>query len=99
VDRVVELQALAQMHIAKADERLARADERFAKIEQENHERWARLDEERRRVERELRNEIAETKAVLQTLVKIVTGLPDAVREKIGFAVPRQAPPPSTATP
>ena len=68
VERLIELQALAQMQIAKADERLAHADERFARIEQEGNERFRRLEQ------------------AFATVMRMLEGLPDAVREKIGFA-------------
>jgi len=51
LERLIELQALMQMQITKADERMARwdermarSDERFAKLEQELNERFARID-------------------------------------------------------
>ena len=68
VERLIELQALAQMQIAKADERLAHADERFARMEQEGNERFRRLEQ------------------AFATVMRMLEGLPDAVREKIGFA-------------
>ena len=68
VERLIELQALAQMQIAKADERMARADERFARLEQEGNERFQRLEQ------------------AFATVMRLLEALPDAVREKIGFA-------------
>jgi hypothetical protein len=79
VERVIELQALAQMQIAKADERMARADERFARLEQEGNERLAALQRESNERFRRLEQSFA-------TVMRMLETLPDAVREKIGFA-------------
>ncbi len=109
--RLIELQALAQMQIAKTDERMARADERMARVEQRMDERMARVDEQAaermaridermaRADERMARaderfNQLAqETKESVQRLerafasaIRMLEALPDAVREKIGFA-------------
>jgi hypothetical protein len=79
VERVIELQVMAQMQIAKADERMARADERFARLEQENNERCARLEQESNERFQRLEQAIA-------TIMRMLEALPDAVREKMGFA-------------
>lgn len=89
VERLIELQALAQMQIAKADERLDRADERMAR----DDERTARADERFIQLERRwtaLQHENSERLQRLEhaiaTLMRMLEGLPDAVREKIAFA-------------
>jgi len=75
IQRLIELQAVAQMQIAKADERMARADERFAHLQQSIGERFARIDER-----------FAHIEQAIAALARMLEALPDAVREKIGFA-------------
>jgi hypothetical protein len=83
VERLVELQALAQMQIAKGDERMARADERFARLEQEGTERRAQL-------QRESTERFHSLEQAFATVMHMLESLPDAVREKIGFAAAAQ---------
>jgi len=78
IKQLIELQALAQMQIAKADERIARADERMARTD----ERFAKLDQESK-------ERFARIERTLAALVRMLEHLPDAVREKIGFATPQ----------
>ena len=78
IKQLIDLQALAQMQIAKADERMARNDERFAKLEQETKESFTRVEERFSRLEQGL-----------AAIVRMLEQLPDALREKIGFATPR----------
>ena len=82
VERLIELQALAQMQIAKADERMARADERMARAD----ERMARTDERFMRLEQEGNERFRRLEQAFATVMRMLETLPDAVREKIGFA-------------
>ena len=66
--RLIELQAIAQLQIAKADERMARAEESFNRLERETKDEFQRLLQ------------------VIGTVMQVLERLPDAVREKIGFA-------------
>ena len=75
VARLIELQAVAQLQIAKADESKAAADKRMARAE----ERFNRL-------EQETKDEFQRLLEVIGTVMQMLERLPDAVREKIGFA-------------
>jgi hypothetical protein len=75
LERLLELHAMAQMQIAKADERMARSDERFTHLEESMNERFARVDERFVRLEQ-----------AIATVVRMLEELPEAVRDKIGFA-------------
>lgn len=77
IQRLIELQAIAQTQIARSDERMARADERAA-----HHER------EIADLRRETDDRFARIEQSLAALVRMLERLPDAIREKIGFAAP-----------
>jgi hypothetical protein len=89
LERLIELQTLMQMQISKADERMARSDERMARsderlarLEQELNQRFARIDERFARID----ERFAHIEQVLGSVVRMIEALPDAVRDKIGFA-------------
>ena len=81
---------------ARMDERFAQMDERFARIEARTDERFARMEEridkrfariEERLDKIELRLE--EHHQILAGLQGAILGLPEAIREKIGFKARR----------
>lgn len=66
---VAELRETNSQH-READKRMAEADKRMTDIQQENRERFARIE------------------ALLLEHNRMLQALPDAVRQKIGFAAP-----------
>lgn len=68
IQRLIELQATAQLQIAYSNDR-------FARLQQELHDRFARIEER-----------FAHIEEVLASFVGLVEHLPDVLREKIGFS-------------
>ena len=73
-DRLLALLEMAQMQIAKADERMARNDERMAR----NDERYLEL-------QQEIKEHVVRTEQMAATVFRMLEKLPEAVRETIGF--------------
>ena len=67
-------QALLVGQIARTDERFGRTDDRFARID----ERFARIE-----------GELGEIKTILLHHQAILEALPEAIRQKVGFAKPQ----------
>jgi chromosome segregation ATPase len=71
---LINSQALLVGQIARTDERFGRSEERFGRID----DRFSRIE-----------SELSEIKTILLHHQAMLEALPEAIREKIGFAKPR----------
>ena len=81
---LIQNQAAFLRHLSQMDERFARADERSAKMD----ERFARIDERFGRIEERIariETELEAIKTILMRHEEMLQGLPEAIRQKIGF--------------
>ena len=78
-----EAHAKAEARHFQAEIRMAKAKERWARRVALNEDRWARMDREMAKLQKEGNRRYAEVKQILLRLIQV---LPDALREKMGFA-------------
>jgi predicted nuclease with TOPRIM domain len=81
---LIQNEAAFFAHLSRLEERFARADERFAKMDErfaKMDERFVKIDERFARIE----SELEAIKAILLRHEQMLQGLPEAIRQKIGF--------------
>ena len=74
---------------ARMDERFAQMDERFARIEARTDERFARMEERIDKRFARIEERLDKIEELLAEHHHILLGLPEAIREKIGFKARR----------
>ena len=81
---LIQNQAAFVARMANIDERVAKMDERFAKTD----ERFLKIDERFANTDRINSERFARIEALLLEHNRILTALPEVIREKIGFKAP-----------
>jgi len=82
---LIQNQAAFVAQLGSMDERFARMDERSARIEARTDERFARMEERMDKRFARVEERLDRIEQILEEHHQILVGLPEAVRDKIGF--------------
>ena len=72
-------------HINEMRKYQVESDQRFAQMQIESEQRFARMQIEGEQRFARIENELDQIKAILAEHGRVLTGLPDVIRQKIGF--------------